>query len=500
MMPTFPAPPQAPRPVPRTDPFVRRWPLPVTVAGPRVLAAAASAALVAAACIPTAGPGPGWLVSTLTLTATLTRSTRRRPQVGWGVVTVLLVGVGSVRAAGWLFGLCLLAAAVTGSLALTRGSGALALAVRAAALPVGIVRAPRWATVSLVTAGRRTSSTDRTAAVRAVATTAVSVVLLIVFGSLLVAADPAFADLLDVVVPNVPADAAAGRLGLFVVASIVATGAAAVLAGPAVPAGPAGRAATRVRRAEWAVPVGALVALFAVFVVVQVAVLFGGDTHVLGTGGPTYADYARGGFWQLLTVTALTLVVLAAAARYAPRDLPADRVLVRLLLGPLTALTLVIVASALLRMHTYEQAYGFTRLRVLVSLCEAWLGSVLLLVLAAGVRLRGRWLAEAAVATAVAALLGLAAANPDGFIAGQNVTRYADTGSLDLDYLSGLSADAVPALDRLPAAQRDCALARIAVHLDRTDDTWRDGNLGRTRARTVLHRAPAAPVARCFGF
>ena len=43
-----------------------------------------------------------------------------------------------------------------------------------------------------------------------------------------------------------------------------------------------------------------------------------------------------------------------------------DRVLLRALLGPLSALTLVIVASALLRMADYEQAYGFTRRRLLV--------------------------------------------------------------------------------------------------------------------------------------
>lgn len=273
----------------------------------------------------------------------------------------------------------------------------------------------------------------------------------------------------------------------FVLASVVALGAAAVLAAPFDLSGP-DRASTRVRRAEWAVPVGALAALFTAFVLVQVAVLFGGDTHV-GAGGPTYAEYARGGFWQLLAVTALTLAVLAAAARYAPREVPADRVLVRVLLGTLTALTLVIVASALFRMHTYEQAYGFTRLRVLVSVCEAWLGSVLLLVLAAGVRLRGRWLPEAAVATAAAALLGLAAANPDGFIADRNVTRYADTGSVDLPYLSGLSPDAVPALNRLPTPLRDCALARTAAHL--SDDDWRAWNLARTQARTILRNVPA---------
>ena len=41
---------------------------------------------------------------------------------------------------------------------------------------------------------------------------------------------------------------------------------------------------------------------------------------MLDTDGLTYAEYARGGFWQLLVVTGLTLVVLAGAARWAPRE------------------------------------------------------------------------------------------------------------------------------------------------------------------------------------
>ena len=41
-------------------------------------------------------------------------------------------------------------------------------------------------------------------------------------------------------------------------------------------------------------------------------------------------------------------------------------------------LTLVVVASALYRMHVYQEAYGFTQLRLLVDVFEGWLGLLVL--------------------------------------------------------------------------------------------------------------------------
>jgi hypothetical protein len=211
---------------------------------------------------------------------------------------------------------------------------------------------------------------------------------------------------------------------------------------------------------------------------------------VLRTNGLTYAQYARSGFWQLLAVTGLTLVVVALAARFAGRQ-SADRVLMRVLLGLLSALTLVIVASALVRMWTYEQAYGFTRLRLLVSACELWLGLVFVLVLVAGIRLRGRWLPPAALGTAAAALLGLAILNPDGFIAGHNVDRFFQTGRIDDSYLGTLSPDAVSQLRRLPEPWRSCVLQPIRNGLiDLGTDTVTEWNLAREQARAQLAANP----------
>ncbi len=148
----------------------------------------------------------------------------------------------------------------------------------------------------------------------------------------------------------------------------------------------------------------------------------------------------------------------------------------------LCLLALVVVASAIHRMSLYQHEYGFTRLRLFVDAVELTLGATFLLLLAAGVRLTSTWLPRAVVALAAVALLSLATFNPDAYIASHDVTRYEQTGRIDLEYLSILSADAVPALDRLPADLRGCALERLARDLAETSVPWYDVNLARVRA------------------
>ncbi len=161
-----------------------------------------------------------------------------------------------------------------------------------------------------------------------------------------------------------------------------------------------------------------------VFLVAQATVVFGGHDYLESTTGLTYADYVHQGFGQLTVATALTLLVVWAAARKAPRETPSDRAWLRGALGLLCVLTLVVVASALYRMHVYQEAYGFTRLRLLVDVFEGWLGLLVLGVMAAGCRAcAAGWLPRAAVLTGAAALLGLAAINPDAWIARSNLER-----------------------------------------------------------------------------
>lgn len=507
-------PPPLHGPWPGVSVFGRRWPGPGRSASPATTIALLAAAVVAALSVPLDRGGVGWLVTAVAGVAALVVAralpaepppTAPRPLVrwsapalsrarfGWSAATVALLAVGTFRAAGWLYLLCLVTALLTGALAVAGGRSTWGMVAAAGLAPIAGLRSVPWVMRGLTTA-RRGAGGNR---MRVIATVVVSFALLVVFGSLFASADAAFADLVSAVVPDIDGGTVARWIFIFVATLGVLGGAAFLRAAPPDLSGLDAPGKRRVARLEWAIPLTLLTLLFALFVAVQLTVLFGGSKHVLDTEGLTYAEYARSGFWQLLVVTGLTLLVLAGAARWAPRESRADRVLVRAILGTLSVLTLVIVASALHRMNLYADTYGLTRLRVLVFLCEMWLGVVFLLVLAAGIRLRAAWLPRAVVAAGVLALLGLAVANPDRLIADRNITRYQQTAGIDTAYLSDLSADAVPALNRLTGQQRDCALAPINDGLKADPDDWRGWNLGREQARDLLESRPPSPAPDC---
>lgn len=391
-----------------------------------------------------------------------------------------LMGVVALRSAEWLDALCVLGAIGLGTVAVVRGKTWTGVTLGALAPLAVLPLTPPW--LKGAVAGRRVPRGSTRAALVGLLT----LLLVLVFGSLFAAADPAFSALVDDLLPTADLPVVLQRVFVLLFVAAAAIVAACLAMFPPAVDELAPQAARPVRRWEWVVPLAALDAVFVTFVVVQLAVLFGGRRHVLETQGLSYADYARRGFWQLLTVTVLTLAVVAATARWAPRATARDRLVVRVLLGVLCVTALVIVASALHRMSLYEKEFGFTRLRLLVQVVEVALGGVYVLLLAAGIALHAAWLPRAAVGLAAATLLVLAAINPDAYIARHNVDRFLQTGKLDVAYLSSLSADAVPELLRLPVPSRACALAPIEAELRTVQDHWYDGNLGRSRARSLL--------------
>ncbi|GAA0503668.1 hypothetical protein GCM10009545_01690 [Saccharopolyspora thermophila] len=461
-----------PQPVPPM--FDDFWPRPEPSAAPAALLAAVLGGAAAAVFVPLGAPGIGWPLLGLVTAAGLLLVGRKAGrkvhigQIGWAVLALLLLAVCAFRAAEWLTTLCVLTAAVAGTLAVTGARTVLSFALAGIAIPIATLRALPW-TVRGTRELRRTRG-----GLRLAVSVLVSIVLLVVFGALFASADENFAELVATILPTLNAETVFRWTFVFVLFAAGTLGAAFTTARPPELAERTNPVRT-LRRLEWALPIGVLVVLFAAFVAVQSTPMFGGEQHVLTTDRLTFSGYARSGFWQLMVVTILTLPIIGAAARWAPKESRLDRNLLRGLAGALAVLTLVIVASALLRMSAYQAAYGYTVLRVLVMTCELWLGVVYLLIIAAGVRLRAAWLPRAVVGTAMAALLALAAINPEGLIAEGNIARYQQTGKLDAFYLSLLSSDAIPALQQLPEPTRQKIVAGIVNELDEKD--WRSWNL-----------------------
>jgi hypothetical protein len=370
----------------------------------------------------------------------------------WWALAAALACIPVLRAATWV---------VVPSVAVAAALAAIAVSGRMHSL-LTRVAVGGWRTSTAAVEGASARQ-----ALPAVRGGAIAAGLLAVFVPLLLSADAAFAQLFDDVLPSGSVDLPFARVGVCLL--VLGAGGALLDAG----ARPSLRVAATPRRllgrAEWAVPLGALVALLGAFVATQLTVLLGFDRHVFDTAG-SYSEYARTGFAQMAVVAALTLLVIAAAARWA-RD---GGTLLRALLGALCVLTLVVIASALRRLELYEEAYGFTRLRLTADAILLWLGALFLLVLAAGA-FGGAWLPRAAIAVTGAAVLLFALSNPDRRIASRNLAH----GRVDVAYLRTLSPDALPALSGVPSAACDIE-ARLG-----TGDAVAGWNLARERARGV---------------
>jgi hypothetical protein len=245
------------------------------------------------------------------------------------------------------------------------------------------------------------------------------------------------------------------------------------------------------RASEIAFALALLDVLFLVFLAVQARYLFGGSALVEVTPGLSYAQYARRGFFELVTAAALVVPVLLladwAGAENERRGRGALRVTATLLVVLLTG----VLASAAFRMRLYQEAYGMTEQRLYVSVFMVWLTFVL--VWLAGTVLRGkrRGFMFGAMAAGLICIAGVHVLNPDALIARVNIERASSGVAYDGRYLSTLSADAVPVLiarlPQLPPSEQ-CAVATMIRRRwsGERRGGWRTWNLADARARGLV--------------
>jgi hypothetical protein len=448
----------------------QEWPAVEEPADARVLVVAAAGAVGVDLAVRSGVASLGGALCVLAVAVGLAGSGRiRNPHAVGALLLAPVFGVFvALRQSPWLVLLDLAAAAVCLAVAASFARGgslldfpAAELVVRAArAIAHGIGGAPFVASALPRTSGRRA------AVVRGLA---LAVPLVFVAGGLLASADAVFASFFKATFD--PASLIP-HLVLWAVGAWLTGGLLRLASATAEPV-PAGRT-PRLGQVETCVVLGALVVLYAAFAVAQVVAASEGGRRVLRTAGLTYAEYARSGFFQLLAVAALTLLVLLV--------LDNGTRVVRMLSLAAVALTLLIVASAVRRLVVYEDAFGLTMLRLFSMAFAVWVGVVFVLL---GARLLGlgggrRWLLGTSTAVGLALVLALNVADAEAVVVRRNVAR----ADFDPAHAATLSDDAVPALVDAGHGALVCPRPyRIGG-----SDGWAAWNLARERAEAACRQ------------
>jgi len=187
--------------------------------------------------------------------------------------------------------------------------------------------------------------------------------------------------------------------------------------------------------------------IYAIFSVIQFTYLFGGSSFVMPSSY-TYAEYARRGFFELVVVSVINFGILIFGKTFVKKDNKKIYVAIKIFLTLLVIFTLVLLVSAFYRMLVYEQAYGFTYLRIFV---QTFMIMLFFLSIANIIYI---WKPDFPVIKSyfiisLAIYIIMNFANVDVIIAENNINRYFESGQIDTNYLKTLSYDAVPVMERL---------------------------------------------------
>ena len=188
----------------------------------------------------------------------------------------------------------------------------------------------------------------------------------------------------------------------------------------------------------------ALSVLYLTFSTIQILYLFIGNMRL--PNGYTYSGYARQGFFQLLTVCILNLIIVLVCLH-----LFRENMVLKVILTVISGCTFIMILSSALRMIMYINRYHLTFLRVFVL----WALAVIFLLMI-GVTLfiyMNKFpLFTYSMLIVTVFYIGLSFAHPDYWIARYNLKAAHQEYSDDYDkydskgYLASLSADAAPIL------------------------------------------------------
>ncbi|MDP4180098.1 MAG: DUF4173 domain-containing protein [Bacillota bacterium] len=227
--------------------------------------------------------------------------------------------------------------------------------------------------------------------------------------------------------------------------------------------------------------------IYVLFVVIQFTYLLGGVKPL----DFSFSEYARRGFFELIAVSLINFSILLININFTKQTSKLLNTLTRVLNSFLVICTLIMLYSAHYRMWLYEDAYGYTYLRVFT---HSFMVFIFILLCATVIKV---WyeklvLLKYYIIIGILAYMVINFINVDTIIAAKNIERYNNHKPLDVVYFQEISYDAVPYLEKFVNDEKYGAQVRTLFYNKyqalKKKTSWQSFNISENRAMNVLSK------------
>lgn len=203
--------------------------------------------------------------------------------------------------------------------------------------------------------------------------------------------------------------------------------------------------------------------VYLIFTIVQFSYLYAENTNL--PNNMIFSEYARRGFFELVFLTIINQIILFICMKYSDKSNKKVNTLLNFLYSILILLTFNMLFSAAYKMNLYQNAYGFTRLRIGVF------AFIILFALILSINFIAIWKRNIPVVKCILISILLVYTsfnylNIDKMIAKNNIEVYKKTNIIDINYLKKLSLDSHLELYKLTKTKNLSINNNIKVHLE----------------------------------
>ncbi|RLQ95537.1 DUF4153 domain-containing protein [Falsibacillus albus] len=225
--------------------------------------------------------------------------------------------------------------------------------------------------------------------------------------------------------------------------------------------------------------------MYLLFIFVQFKYFFSGTLQ----SDYTYAEYARRGFFELVFVTIVNLTLLNTILSFTVYRKSLLKYLLKGLLSLLVVSSGIILCSAFLRLSLYEDAYGYTFLRMAVHAFMVFLFIVFAYTLTR-VWIDRLSLMRFYIITGLLFYSIMNMINIESIVVSKNIERFESTGKIDLQYLSQTDEGIEAMIQLYQKSPNDPQLKKILSEKKQavinSEQPWQSYNIQSERTKKQL--------------